>query len=131
MAKKPRIPKSPLVWNRRERDGMDPDHLIAIRNGPCCCCGRIGVTQAHHLRRVEGTGMGKRAADKYAIPLCGMCHSDLHDRIGDEEKFLADNGIDGPALAAALWALRTLDIDRQFDAYRRVVFTALSRRPST
>jgi hypothetical protein len=46
------------------------------------------------------------------------CHAALH-RAGDEEAFLASHGIDGRALAAALWAVRG-----DLEAMRRVVFRA-------
>jgi len=46
--------------------------------------------------------MGQRAADRYAIPLSVRAHRELH-AAGDEEAWLAAMGVDGRALAAALW----------------------------
>lgn len=76
-------------------------HLRFIESLPCCATGRTGC-QAHHLLRVEGKCMGRRSGDNWAIPLHHEVHAALHAD-GNEERFLAKYGIDGPALAAALW----------------------------
>lgn len=66
--------------------------------------------------------MGRKAADKYAVPLCrhpathSDHHADLHAH-GDEEAYLMKHGIDGRALASALWAARG-----DQDAMERIVF---------
>jgi len=82
---------------------VDELHLANVRAMPCCCCGAGGPSHAHHLLRGPVRGMGLRAGDEWVIPMCHMCHSDLHDRSGDEVSFLAGHGIDGVALAKELW----------------------------
>jgi len=48
-------------------------------------------------------GMGLKAGDDHAIPLCGQHHDGLH-RNGNETAYLAGHGIhDAPAPAKALW----------------------------
>lgn len=91
----------------------DLDHLGMIRELPCCFCLKHGPSEAHHLRRVEGTGMNRKAGDHQTIPLCSK-----HHRTGkqcahsmNETEFLAKHSIDGPALAAALFSL-TGDTER-------------------
>lgn len=100
----------------------DPDprrdlaHLANVRL--CCCvvCGK-SASQAHHLLRVyDDNGVrivksqNQRNDDRWAIPLCVEHHDqqypDSVHRAGDEEGWLASKGIDGRALARALWAVR-------------------------
>jgi len=101
----PRIPKTGLPPRRMKppRPGMSRNHLAFIRSLICPVYPDEWPTEAHHLLRADRTrGMGRRAADRYAIPLSMRAHRELHDA-GDEEGWLADTGIDGRALAAALW----------------------------
>jgi hypothetical protein len=108
---KPRITKNLSKPAPKVREGMDSGHLANVRKLPCCVCGIPGSTVAHHLLRTGEHGMGRKSSDKYAVPLCeGIaikdgCHRALHND-GDEERFLTCHGIDGRALASALWAKR-------------------------
>jgi len=84
---------------------MSRDHLGFIRSLACPVYPEEGPVEAHHLLRGDRSrGMGRRAADRYAIPLSARAHRELHDA-GDEEAWLAERGIDGRALAAALWRI--------------------------
>ena len=101
----PRIPKTGLPPSKTKppRSGMCRDHLAFIRSLSCPIYPDEGPVEAHHLLRADQTrGMGRRAADRYAIPLSVKAHRELH-AAGDEEAWLAERGIDGRALAAALW----------------------------
>ena len=82
------------------------EHLALVASLPCAACGRQPV-QAHHLLRTPDHehGTGKRSGDNWTIPLCGECHTTLH-RDGNETRWLAARVIDGPALAATLWAAK-------------------------
>lgn len=102
---KPRIVKDIAQPKREPRDGMDTKHLANVRQCLCVCCGKSHLVHAHHLLRAEGRGLSRKTADKWAIPLCLPCHEMLHRR-GDEEAYLAERGIDGRAVASALWAAR-------------------------
>lgn len=51
---------------------MSRAHLQRIKSLPCGLCGAPGPSDAHHIR--EGQGMGQRASDYLAIPLCKDCH---------------------------------------------------------
>ena len=59
--------------------GEDPEYLEYLRGEPCCSCGRWGASVPHHK---TGAGMGTRAHDHEAMPLCDdlrkSCHRDLH-----------------------------------------------------
>lgn len=103
---KSRIPKAMPQHVKPKRDGMDAKHLDNVRGLPCIACGWMRhVMHAHHLLRAEGRGLSRKTADKWAVPLCPACHVLLH-AAGDEEAWLTERGIDGRAVASALWAVR-------------------------
>ena len=95
---------------RADRPGNCEKHLAAIRRMPCCIpgCNVVGC-DAHHLRDTGERGGALKSPDKYTIPLCSLTHhidqtTGVHS-VGTkrELKWLADHGIDGLGLAAALW----------------------------
>ena len=59
----------------------DPEHLAKLRAYGCWCC-KVDVrtqqspTEIHHPR--GGQGMGQRADDRDAIPLCKRHHVEKH-----------------------------------------------------
>lgn len=60
-------------------------HLNELRSMPCSLCGAQGPSEAHHVR--QGQGMGQRASDFLAIPLCPDCHRGPKGRHGDQQLF--------------------------------------------
>lgn len=56
-------------------------HLARVKTLPCSCCGQSAPSDAHHIR--EGQGMGQRASDWLAIPLCKSCHQGSNGIHGD------------------------------------------------
>jgi len=53
-----------------------PLYLREIRSRPCLLCGSTRAVEAHH----EGPrGLGKKAPDWLAVPLCRECHAARHD----------------------------------------------------
>jgi len=80
----------------------DRKHLEFVSKMPCCCCGMLGV-QVHHLLRADPKrGMGRKADDKFAVPLCPRHHRELHSD-GNEERFLRAHNVNGKQLAEILW----------------------------
>jgi len=79
-----------------------PKYLSFVRQFGCLICG--GAAVAHHLLRGSGHGMGLKASDSQAIPLCPVHHSELHAN-GNEERYLEERGIDGPEEAARLFEM--------------------------
>ena len=73
----------------------DRKHLEAICEMECCVkdISCQGPTQAHHLMKpwIGGRGMGMRADDRNAVPLCYFHHSQLHTKFGNEFKFFAQH----------------------------------------
>ena len=100
----PRIAKQdlPPVRTRVQR-GQRRTHLRFLRSLECPIYPGERPLEAHHLLRADPRrGLGRRAADRYAIPLSWRAHRELHD-CGDEEAWLAARGVDGRSLSAALW----------------------------
>ena len=120
MARPPRIPRSVPTSNREPREGMSANHLAMIRQLPCVVTGEP-ASEAHHILRTGEHGMGRRSSDRWAIPLSTVAHRALH-AAGDEEVFLIGHGIDGRAVASALWAARG-----DIEAMRQVIFNARQR----
>ena len=50
-------------------------YLSFVRTFPCCVCGNT-ATDAHHTG--TNRGMGIKANDLTAVPLCRKCHTELH-----------------------------------------------------
>lgn len=68
----------------------DEKALDVVRAMPCCICGDPTTVEAHHPR--YGTGMGRKADDDKAMPLCGRHHRELH-AMGNEREFWASYGL--------------------------------------
>lgn len=89
--------------DQRQPRHHDPDYLDFIRQQPCCICGDNTTVEAAHLRLGSIgngkpiTGMGEKAADKWALPLCGKHHREQHAM--NEMEFWASYGLDPLALA--------------------------------
>ena len=64
----------------------------------------------HHLLRNSDKCAGRKSGDNFCIPLASHIHNALHAD-GNETRFLDGYGIDGPALAAALYEV-TGDIEK-------------------
>lgn len=105
---KPRIPKNLPPRPKRTREGDSKAHLAFVRSLPCCVCGDANTLRAHHAHHLLKAddlpkGMGRKNLDRWSLPLCTVCHAQLHGH-GSEE-WLAQHGIDARALAARLWAI--------------------------
>ncbi len=62
--------------NRKE-----PKYLEWIRRQPCQECGKPGPSDPHHIASdLHQSGMGMKAPDLLAMPLCRMCHSSHHGK---------------------------------------------------
>ena len=91
----------------------DPAHLARVRSLPCIAC-QIGggaqttPTEAHHIR--DGQGMGQKAGDHEAIPICSF-----HHRTGFNSIHLSPitfqwlYGTERELLARTLEALKTME----------------------
>jgi len=118
----PRIARDIIKWKRKERDGMSRAHLDNMAGLPCLGCGqRKATVVGHHLcaglMAAGVRGMGMKAPDRFAVPLCFECHDAVHHYKGGEEAWLMERAVDGRAASDALWAARG-----DVEAMARVVF---------
>jgi hypothetical protein len=85
----------------------DEAHLEFIRQLPCVICFNDIETQAAHLRSENlrygkrHTGMAEKPSDRWALPLCGRCHTAQHK--SNEKNFWLNSGIDPWVLAMSLY----------------------------
>ena len=93
---------------QQRREGNCEKHLALIRELPCCVTGRAGPNDPHHLcsgPAAKERSLGKRATDRWAVPLCRAAHDEVHS-MGSrrEQAWFRAHGIDDVIeLAAALW----------------------------
>ncbi len=52
-------------------------YLAYVRSQPCCECFHP-AEHAHHHGPKGSRGTGTKASDTYAVPLCAMCHAEIH-----------------------------------------------------
>ena len=94
-----------------DREGNDSNHLAALRKCPCIVTLRVPAGEVHHLKSLgagKERGVGRRASDKWGVPLSRNPH-ELLEAVGsrNEMKWFAERDVNDPhALAAALWAVR-------------------------
>ena len=92
-----------MTLQKPPRPIRDRKHLAFVASLPCCITETPYGVVYHHLLR--GTGEkcgGRKSGDNWVLPLCGNMHHELHAD-GNETQFLESYGIDGPALAKALY----------------------------
>jgi hypothetical protein len=98
---------------RDRRPGMSPEHLANIRRLPCALCGSTYNVEAHHLKSGPARrerGIGLKATDRYAIPLCGGPtghHADI-ESYGSrrEEEYCLQYNMPPYSVAQGLWNKR-------------------------
>lgn len=94
-----------MNWSnlKQPKEPRHPQHVAFVRELPCCKCGSSWGIIEHHLLRTKKHlhGISKRVPDTKIVSLCGGCHTELHDVIGDERKFFG--GKNTEQLADALF----------------------------
>ena len=79
----------------------DREHVRSVAKQPCLVCGRRPA-DAHHLRFVQSSALGRKVSDEFTVPLCRGHHREVH-RCGDEAAWWNETGIDATAAARVLW----------------------------
>ena len=85
----------------------DPAHLARVRSLPCIVCqpgNQATPTEAHHIR--DGVGMGQKAGDHEAIPLCSLHHRTGFSIHGSPIAFVRMYGSERELLARTLEAMK-------------------------
>jgi hypothetical protein len=97
------------VSAQERREGNSAKHLACIRQMPCAACLMVNLrNDPHHLKSGPAgneRGVGMKATDKWAVPLCRPCHDSV-ERVGthNEVSWFRDRGIAEPhELASALF----------------------------
>ena len=99
-----KFPKTHRVKSRKHLEFVVSFRCILRGTGGC-----YGSIQAHHLLRpfFSTRGVGMRAGDNDAIPLCFGHHQRLH-RYGNEDKYWVSHGLSedfGRNTAKTLWEM--------------------------
>ena len=59
-------------------------YLKKLCEMPCMFCEIDPGGIAHHVRLGSDKGMGMKASDKYAVPICKDCHDKCHTGRGEK-----------------------------------------------
>lgn len=69
------------VKTRTAEQGGDRVYLAWVRTHPCCRCGALPPSHAHH-EILNGRGKSQKSPDARTLPLCARCHDDFHGVTG-------------------------------------------------
>jgi len=113
----PRIPRT--IARHKPKPGFRKrlKHLAFVRQLPCVACGKAAPSDAAHERTGTDGGVGVKPSDRYAVPLCSVCHAKQH-RLG-ELTFWSALRIDPLNVALRLWT-----VPADIEAGERTVFRA-------
>lgn len=103
------IDKSVLAVSTPRRY-RNKDHLRFVTQQPCLMCGRT-PSDAHHIRFAQPRALGRKASDEFAVPLCRSHHRAVH-RVGNEQGWWKQTGIDPVKVARSLWKYSQIDEGR-------------------
>jgi hypothetical protein len=79
----------------------DREHVKSVAKQPCLVCGRRPA-DAHHLRFVQPTALGRKVSDEFTVPLCRGHHREVHC-CGNEAAWWTKVGVDPALSARTLW----------------------------
>lgn len=91
---------------KKNRTAEESEHLADIKAMPCGVCCAPPPSYAHHPRFCEG--MGQRAGDYLAIPLCWECHQGKSGIHGDRALWKVYRLEEVDVLAKTVQRLRAL-----------------------
>lgn len=97
---------------------------------PCCACGYLNTEQPNHNHHIQTGGTGRKADHTLVVPLCWLCHLQVH-RIG-QKTFQAMNDVDLDAAAArteSAWQQYQFDNQVNREKRRPGVRTAVESDP--
>lgn len=67
-----------MILFPKKKPIKDPGYLAQVRMLPCCVCYTPPPSHAHHQIGTKDKGMGMKVDDRRTMPLCGVCHQELH-----------------------------------------------------
>lgn len=96
------IDKSGLTFPEPRRH-RNRHRLRFVAEQACLICGRQ-PSDAHHIRYAQPRALGRKSSDEFTVPLCRIHHRALH-RVGDEQGWWKQVGIDPLRVAQSLWTM--------------------------
>lgn len=96
------ILKSAANSNFKEKRIRSKAHLQFVASQACLICGRKPA-DAHHITFSQPRAMALKVGDNFAVPLCRLHHSELH-QAGSEKRWWLDKKIDPLSIAEQLWS---------------------------
>lgn len=121
--------RQPRPRRSEQGEGREAGYLIMVRQLPCLKCG-MEPSEAAHVRFAsaafgKASGLGKKPADRHAVPLCAGCHRLDRDaqHARSERAFWDSIDINPLMVADRLYARRD-----DLAAMRAVVLVAIARR---
>ena len=94
------IDKSTLAISEAKRIRCK-EHLRYVASQPCVICGR-SPSHAHHVKYAQRRGLGIKASDEFAVPLCATHHHQLHNTTKERE-WWQERKIDPLMVANTVW----------------------------
>ena len=97
-----------MELRQREPRLVDEKYLRWLRKKPCCVCGKPAPSDACHIRfgssfyGKRDVGMGEKPDDRWAIPMCRVCHITQHSM--NEQEFYRERRILPLLLAQRLYS---------------------------
>lgn len=91
------IPKAPKHKRIKAGRIIDKEYLEFCASFPCCVCSYWEV-QAHHRLKTKSRQQYGKSHDTESVPLCFKHHSEVHDKDGDEYKFMKRHNVDFAAV---------------------------------
>lgn len=81
------VPDAPAQYMRRPKIPRWECHEYTdwVKMQPCCGCGQPG-DDPHHLIGHGFGGTGTKAGDFHVMPMCRVCHRELHDNVAAWER---------------------------------------------
>lgn len=69
-------------------------HIHIMENNECMGCGKQ-ATQVHHPLDESPNQEGRRD-HRFVVPVCPHCHTEIHDKYGNETKWAESKGCELP-----------------------------------
>lgn len=104
-------PAPPHPVPRPEPPWRSPEHLVLVRQQPCCGCGAAAPSDPHHFGE---RGVGQRCSDLLTVPLCRRCHDLVTDGRGTPGRHREElqEYFQGVALELLMRRVRQLELER-------------------
>lgn len=121
------VRKSSEPYFAKAKPAKSADYLSFVRQLPCIVTGSRTDIQAAHLSSAAlkyghlGRGKGRKASDRWAIPMCSEQHSKQH-HTGNEMAYWKSTGRDPHMIALVLFGLWSDLGDDAIEFAERIIY---------